>query len=98
MACLGPEATDRAANMARTDNTDFHLGTRGCLTRCGHRLEHPLEDERSCSAQQRAATAINSDMLEHQHTNCELQEILSRLSGLELFTSSRAVIITRKVS
>ena len=78
MACLDPEASDRAADMARTNNADFQLGTWGGLTRCGRRLEYRLEDERACGAQQCAATAINSDMLEHhQHTNCELQQIES---------------------
>ena len=51
MACLDPELADRAADMAGADNADFHLGTRGRLTRCGRRLEQPLEDERSCGAQ-----------------------------------------------
>ena len=72
MACLDPEATDRAADMARTDNADCQLGTWGGLTRCGRRLKYRLEDERACGDKQCAAIAINSDMLEHQHTiaNC----------------------------
>ena len=68
MACLGPETTDRATDMARADNPDFRCGAGGRLARCGRRSEHPLEDEGSCNTQQRAATAINSDMLGHQHT------------------------------
>ena len=51
MAGLDPEAADRAADMARADNADFHLGSRGRLTRCGRRQKNPLDDERSCSAQ-----------------------------------------------
>ena len=92
MACLGPEATDRAADMARTDNADFHRGAGGRLARCGPRSEHPLEDEGSRNAQQRAAAAIDSDMLGHQHTICECRTNSRRaFSSLEPFTSSRTV-------
>lgn len=51
MACLSPEAADGAANMARADNADFHLGPRRRLTQCRRRLERRLEDEQSPSAQ-----------------------------------------------
>lgn len=94
MARLGPEATDRAANMTRANNADFHLGTRGRLTQCGRRLEYPLEDEHSRTGQQRAASAINSDMIEHRHTNCELQDT----SGFKVVHRIVAGTITRKVS
>jgi hypothetical protein len=77
MACFDPEATDCAADMARAYNADFQLGSWGGLTRGGRRLEYRLEDERACGTYQYAATAINSDMIEHQHTNCELQPIES---------------------
>ena len=92
MTCLGPELPDRAADMARADNADFHLGPGRRLTQCRRRLKRRLEDEHSRNAQQRAASAIDSDMLDHRHTNCELRdEILSRPSGLESFISSRAL-------
>src|SRR5215472_14935568 len=90
MACLDPETTDGAADMARTDNADFHFGT-GRLTGCGHGLEHPLEDERSCNAQKRATTAINGDMLRHQHTNCGLQQIAAlQLRVVHIIANSNA--------
>jgi len=72
MTCLGPELPDRAADMAGADDADFHLaGGRltGCLTYCSRRSEYALQRESSRGAEQRAATAIDSDMLDHLHTN-----------------------------
>ena len=63
MACFDPEATDCAADMARTYNADFQLGSWGGLTRGGRRLEYRLEDERARGTNQCAAT---SDSFEHQ--------------------------------
>jgi hypothetical protein len=77
MAGLGPEATDRAADMACANHADFQLGSWGGLTRGGRRLEYRLEDDRARGTYQCAATAINSDLIEHQHTNCELQPVES---------------------
>src|SRR5258708_4839231 len=69
MACLDPELADRAADMACADNADFHLGTGSRLTQCRRRSEGSLKHERSRSAQYCAATAIDSDILAHVHTN-----------------------------
>lgn len=88
MACLDPEATDRAPDMTRADDADFHLRTRGRLTRRGRRLEDPLEDERCRTGQQRAAPAINGDMIEHRHTNCELQDESSCFSRFPALSCS----------
>ena len=69
MAGLDPELADRAADMAGADNADFHLGAGSRLTQCRRRSEYALQREGPRSAEQRAATAIDSDMLDHLHTN-----------------------------
>ena len=51
MTGLDPKLADRAADMAGADNADFHLGASGRLTQGGCRSEHPLQHERSRSAE-----------------------------------------------
>lgn len=75
MASLDPEAADCAADMAGANNADFHLGTRGRLSGCGRRPQRPLQDKRSCSAQERATTPIDGEMVGHQHTGRRLQDL-----------------------
>jgi hypothetical protein len=68
MACLDPETADCAADMARADDADFHLGVRGRLSQRDRRGQHRRQDEGAGTREYRAAAAINTDWLEHPHT------------------------------
>src|SRR5438874_2417457 len=90
MVCLDPETTDGTADMARADNANLQLRRGGCLTGGGRPLERHLEKQRSGTSQERPPGAINTDTLEHQPTNCELQdESLSRLTSLVHLSSQK---------